>query len=121
MDFKKLKGLTIQDVIVEDNSIHDDDPSIVLHMNNGSKYRIEGGYGEDTGESAHEFRTTLTLTSIKSSNLSNTIKKPRTIRLQYGNNVRQEYDNVKDLIKGEFDKLDYDTKWKIVNDLKLKI
>lgn len=64
MNFKKLKGLTIQDVIVEEHTIYDDDPTIVLWCNNGRKYRIEGGYEEGTDESAGEMRSKLTLSSV---------------------------------------------------------
>lgn len=64
MDFKKLKGLTIQDVIVEHHTVYDDDPSIVLWMDNGRKYRIEGGAEEGTDESSSEWRGKLTLSSV---------------------------------------------------------
>lgn len=64
MDFKKLKGLTIQDVIVEEHTVYDDDPTIVLWCSNGQKYRIEGGFEEGTDESADVMRSTLKLSSV---------------------------------------------------------
>lgn len=116
MDFKKLIGLTIQEVLVEQSTIYDDDPSIVLNCDNGSSYRIEGGYGEETGESAHEFKSTLTLTSINTNRLSNTVKKVRGIRVQYGNNTRKEYQTIDKLVLTEFDKISNENKKEIVKD-----
>lgn len=113
--------MTIQDVIVEQSTIYDDDPSIVLHTDNGAKFRIEGGYGEDTGESAHEFRSTLTLTSLKTASGNLTTKKVRGIRIQYGNNQKKEYVTIEDMIMQEFDKMDYNSKLSLVEALKYKV
>lgn len=99
MDFKKLIGITIEDIILEESSIHDDDPRVIIHADNGARFRIEGGYGEDTGESIGEFRTTLTLTGINpASNKDTLVKKKRGIRVISGNNVKKEYDSIEDML-----------------------
>lgn len=100
MDFKKLIGITIENIELEESTIYDDDPSVIIQADNGARFRIEGGYGEQTGESAHDYRTTLKLISINpASNKDTLVKKKRGIRVISGNNVKKEYDNQHDMLK----------------------
>lgn len=99
MDFKKLIGLTIEDIILEESTIYDDDPSVIIHADNGARFRIEGGYGEETGESNSKYRTTLTLTGINpATNKDSLVKKKRGVRVQYGNNTREEFKDNAELV-----------------------
>lgn len=113
MDFKKLKGLTIQDVIVEEPTIYDDDPSIVLWMSNGRKYRIEGGYEEGTDESTSEMRSKLTLSSVN-------VKREPKFRVD---ELEKKDDDIitKEHVERMFSRLDYDDMYSLYQRLSGKI